>query len=464
MSPIRIERWYTKIIVLSSADPCGEVEARIDKIPLAERGDFYAVVVVEGNRFAVVSVSVLLELFAGASTHQLAMPLGAIPGLLVFGPALEAAAQGIGEAERLMALAGTGALTVLEDGEPRAILLDAERGLELAPMWPSGDYLKVPVFYATDRACTPHSALNNVYSGGRGQMEWGRLEVSIPHDHRMGDIERPTWWKLWQDEDPSKHVVLLSLRSVGRGEFIVDLRTELAGAAESDLLVFVHGYNTSFVEAARRTAQIAYDLKFQGLPLMYSWPSDDTVPGYTRDEADVEWGYNHFVDVMHLAVSEVGAETVHLIAHSMGNRTAVNALRMLALNPPTGELAKLRHVVFAAPDIDADTFVQYATEVWPHAETKTLYASAKDKALKASEVVHGANRAGRVDPVVIAHDVDTIDATAVETGFLHHAYFGDNVSIITDIKNMIEHNETPDRRPGLTSRKTDVGEWWVMQV
>ena len=38
-------------------------------------------------------------------------------------------------------------------------------------------------------------------------------------------------------------------------------------------LVFVHGFNTSFEHALYRTAQIAYNIKFDGAPFLYSWPS-----------------------------------------------------------------------------------------------------------------------------------------------------------------------------------------------
>ncbi len=35
----------------------------------------------------------------------------------------------------------------------------------------------------------------------------------------------------------------------------------------------MHGYNTSFDNALYRTAQIAYDLDFDGATFLYSWPS-----------------------------------------------------------------------------------------------------------------------------------------------------------------------------------------------
>jgi esterase/lipase superfamily enzyme len=36
-----------------------------------------------------------------------------------------------------------------------------------------------------------------------------------------------------------------------------------------EALVFVHGYNVNFNDAVRRAAQIAYDLEFAGIPMVY---------------------------------------------------------------------------------------------------------------------------------------------------------------------------------------------------
>lgn len=54
--------------------------------------------------------------------------------------------------------------------------------------------------------------------------------------------------------------------------------------------IFVHGYNVTFEDAAKRTAQISYDLAFDGAPIFYSWPSQrlPTPLGYT-DEQNSEW-------------------------------------------------------------------------------------------------------------------------------------------------------------------------------
>jgi esterase/lipase superfamily enzyme len=45
----------------------------------------------------------------------------------------------------------------------------------------------------------------------------------------------------------------------------------------------VHGFNVSFENALRRTAQIAYDLDFDGAPFLFSWPSRDSLLSYASD-------------------------------------------------------------------------------------------------------------------------------------------------------------------------------------
>ncbi len=56
-----------------------------------------------------------------------------------------------------------------------------------------------------------------------------------------------------------------------------------------DVLVFVPGYNVSFVNAVRRTAQLAYDLDFGGVPVLYSWPSAGSAAAYVADGAAADF-------------------------------------------------------------------------------------------------------------------------------------------------------------------------------
>ena len=217
------------------------------------------------------------------------------------------------------------------------------------------------VFFGTDRKPTGYKKPDKFFAGERGLPSFGVVEVSIPHDHRVGELEGPSWWKLQFRKNPTKHVLLLSLESLSRGKFIKDLGKSLLEIPSKEALLFLHGYNVSFQDACRRTAQIAYDLNFQGAPISYSWPSESKPSRYLVDETNVHWSAPHFRNFLSLLLSETRAEAVHVIAHSMGNRALIEALRTFDVSKLPVNCARLTQVIFAAPDIDAATFQRWPT-------------------------------------------------------------------------------------------------------
>lgn len=302
----------------------------------------------------------------------------------------------------------------------------------------------VPVLFATDRDPTGDPAPARCFGGGRGELRFGVAEVSIPDSHQRGELESPVWWKLQFSADPGKHLMLTGVTLQSRAEFVAKAREAVAGVRRPELLVFVHGYNVSFENAARRTAQIAHDLRFAGVPMLYSWPSTAAVLRYTEDETNARWTATHFAQFLGLAMGELGAGAVHVIAHSMGNRVVTECLRHFS---PPAHAAPLRQLVLAAPDIDAQTFSDLAAEFNGRAERVTLYASSRDLALKASQKVHGYPRAGDSQPtLVIVDGIDTIDASKVDTNLLGHSYIGDESSILSDLCSLIEKGEPPEQR------------------
>jgi esterase/lipase superfamily enzyme len=54
-------------------------------------------------------------------------------------------------------------------------------------------------------------------------------------------------------------------------------------SGKKSAFIFVHGYNVTFEDAARRTAQMSYDLSFDGAPVFYSWPSQGSLGDYLKD-------------------------------------------------------------------------------------------------------------------------------------------------------------------------------------
>ena len=302
----------------------------------------------------------------------------------------------------------------------------------------------IQVFYATDR----HDGDFGTYGAERekgGVLRYGACEVTIPKKHELGKLESPSLMRLEFRADPRKHITLRQTWKYSENTFLDEVANSVAKSSTKDAFIFVHGYNVSFGDAARRTAQIAFDLSFIGAPIFYSWPSNGSIADYIRDETNVAWSAPHFQKFLGLIFERIGAERIHVIAHSMGNRLVCEAVKALSYDP--ANRIKLNHLVLAAPDIDADTFRELALSLENVSGRITLYESSKDKALMASKRLHGNTRAG--EPFLIVPGVDAIDASAVDTNFLGHSYFSDSYPLLSDIHSILFRDDPPGARFGL---------------
>ncbi len=270
------------------------------------------------------------------------------------------------------------------------------------------------------------------FGSGRGTLQFGRVTVTIPKSHRPGSLESPAWYRFEFSPDPNKHVVLAEIRPLAESTFVDEFKAKLGDSAQREALVFVHGYNSTFEDAARRTAQLTVDLSYPGPTAFFSWPSQGTLLGYTADEAVAEYAIEHLREFLLDLITKTGVTKIHVLAHSMGGRVLTAALRGItdpAIRNRIGE------VILAAPDIDADVFSQQIVPGLQSVGARiTLYASSEDKALKASEGIHAAPRAGESgDHLVVVNGVETIDASKVDTDSLGHGYFAENKEVIDDL-------------------------------
>ena len=320
------------------------------------------------------------------------------------------------------------------------------------------------VFYGTDRKASGMTQPKKFYGNERGELQLGICEVSIPPDHEMGELESPKWWKLEFSENPNKHVVLLKVQELSKDSFFTELRSHIDKASDKEAFVFVHGYNVTFEDAARRTAQMSYDLGFGGAPIFYSWPSQGEIADYTVDENEVGWTVPHLKEFLSMVAAESGAQKVHLIAHSMGNRAMADALQVIVNEHQLGGSPMFDQIVLAAPDIDAAIFKRdIASRIQKTAERVTLYASSNDKALQVSRTIHGSPRAGDAESGIIPiSGIDTIDASLVDTSLIGHSYYGDNRSIISDMYLLLNLKLPPDKR-NLLPKEVEGGRYWAVK-
>ena len=332
------------------------------------------------------------------------------------------------------------------------------------------NYAVVKVGFATDRqrdlgkpAAQRFNNERNNSSGSNAGLSYGHCEISIPRDHRMGELESPSLWRLEFRADPARHVVLLDAEVEDQTRFFAGIAAQLKASASGSAFIFIHGYNVSFEDAARRTGQMAYDLGVDGAPVFYSWPSQGDVARYTVDENNIEWSTPHLQAFLTDFLQKTEAAKVYLIGHSMGNRGLARAVAGLIETQP--ELARrIAEIILTAPDIDADVFQQeIAPRLTAAQHPVTLYASSEDLALAASKLVHGYRRAGDSgEGMLLLAGVETIDATGVDTGFLKHSYFAERRSALSDMFYLIHDNARADQR-FLDPVDTPRGRYWTFK-
>src|ERR1700730_12558015 len=95
--------------------------------------------------------------------------------------------------------------------------------------------------------------------------------IGVPPGHEPGREERPAFGS----EDPQKHFTARSRRGLDETVFFAELASHISGRIGSnrDVLLYVHGFNTSYDEARFRLAQIADDARFGGVVVLYTWPA-----------------------------------------------------------------------------------------------------------------------------------------------------------------------------------------------
>lgn len=327
--------------------------------------------------------------------------------------------------------------------------------------WVEPDYAVVKVFFGSDRNFTESPQAAKKFGTERSDLRYGTCEVSIPRDHRMGDLEAPAIWKLEFRENPAKHVVLLSAEVGQKDKMFAELLSRVRTSANRSAFLFVHGYNVSFEDAARRTAQISYDLGFEGAPVFYSWPSQSVVSGYLIDEANIEWAETNLKVFLRELLEQTEIRNLYLIAHSMGNRALARVVPTL-LHEELQLKKRLTEVILTAPDIDADVFKRdLAPKLVQAGCPVTLYASSEDLALVASKSVHGYPRAGDAGRgLVVLQGIETIDATSVDTSFIGHSYFAESRSVISDLFYLMHNGQRAEQRFGLRPMSIGQGNYW----
>ncbi len=93
----------------------------------------------------------------------------------------------------------------------------------------------------------------------------------------------------------------------------------------------MHGYNTRFEEAVYRLAQIAHDAGAPVVPVLFTWPSRGKLFDFVYDRESATYSRDGLETVLQAMVKDPNVREISILAHSMGNFVAVEAIRQMAI-------------------------------------------------------------------------------------------------------------------------------------
>ena len=161
-------------------------------------------------------------------------------------------------------------------------------------------------------------------------LQFAAVGVNVPPYSARGTGELPRQGSFSSafssGPNPAKEFFVASVIPADSNRFVQRIAADLAGTHSRNILVFVHGFNTSFEDAAVRAAQIAADLNFDGTIVLFSWPSAASVTSYVRDQQAARNAGFHLLRLLRGTLFAAQPDHVELLAHSMGSEVVAKAL------------------------------------------------------------------------------------------------------------------------------------------
>ncbi|NVE94062.1 alpha/beta fold hydrolase [Altererythrobacter lutimaris] len=179
-----------------------------------------------------------------------------------------------------------------------------------------------------------------------------------------------------------------------RDDWFMALESAINTHPQRRVIVFIHGYATSFEEAHKDAAEVRA-LGASNIPLVVlHWPSRNNAQDYLLDRASIGWAQDSIIET--LGTLTILADDITLVTHSMGAQAGTSAV--LALDElSAANSAVIKRIVLASPDFDRDRALRIGgtvDQLLGRDRKLLVYASEKDKALRASRTVNGYARLG----------------------------------------------------------------------
>lgn len=313
-----------------------------------------------------------------------------------------------------------------------------------------------PIHFATDRPRLADENGHMVFGGDRpdfhGLVGFDRFPYATDHTITYGVLDEHGD----PQPDPAGAGAFAAAPAQAKLETFTSRVVEAAARRDAALVVYVHGYNTTFQGAvtAAQTLRLglscATNFQRKIVVLFFAWPSAAKLLKPSDDEVRAEWAYRDFKNVMDgvylgllvkILEGAPASTPPFAVAHSMGNRFLLHEIDRCL---PKQQC--FSRVAFVAPDVDSRFFADVMALHPDATEHATVYASARDKVLWASQFFHGEARAGEGGSEFLRFNsakIDTVDAAYMQAETLCHSYI-DRPVMLFDIAKMFFGPIVPD--------------------
>lgn len=360
------------------------------------------------------------------------------------------------------------------------------------------------IIYVTDRIPVTKDGEKDFGSERSGKLRFGTADVVIGENKSWDDLVQAARSDVPRvkleaklskitpkgsfPETPMKFTVsngIVSLNpdavaalSQSRNALTALIRDRMKTSHNRDVIVFIHGYNTSFDEAIFALNDIHHYSGRYGVPIAYTWPSDDgNLFGYFRDQGSADYTVYHLKEFLRTLMNMPDIRKIHVVAHSLGTQTTTSALRELLIETRAAghsplDKFKIENLIMAAPDLDYGVVTQrlVAEQFGTAFGRVTVYTNSRDRALSASNILHSGIRFGKLLPGQedtrerdIFESVENVSFITVKGGsggFFNHGYFTKNPATLSDIITLLTNPSDPGTQARPLLRRN--GNFWEM--
>jgi esterase/lipase superfamily enzyme len=325
---------------------------------------------------------------------------------------------------------------------------------------------RVPILIATTRQRSTADT-GEMFSGERAaEMSYAAITVSIPPDaaRKIGEVQ----WPVTLPGDPGTNFVTVSAEYIDKQRFAASIAATAKRTGRTKVLVFVHGFNNRFDEAVYRFAQIVHDSKVPAIPVLFTWPSRGEVRlrTYNYDRESASYSRDALESLLGTLTGYPAITEVNLLAHSMGNWVALEALRGRSIRGGQTSASiradKLKNAMLVAPDVDVDVFRAQIQRMGAARPRIALFVSQDDSALRLSRTIaDDAPRLGNIDPTQEPYRSELERDKILVFDLTHLATAGDDAhgrafDDVTSVMGMIRRRLSEGQ--ALSDQGTDLGD------